>query len=221
MSPVRGVVFDMDGLMFDTERIFVQAWDAAGERMGVGKAGYMVLKTIGMSTQAAYGLWTAQFGADFDMDALRAHTRTFLDAYYRTHDIPLKPGLFEALDALKARGLALAVATSTKRAEALGHLDAAGVTGYFDELIFGDMVGRTKPDPEPYRLACQRLGLPPESCLALEDSPSGIRSAHGAGLRVAMIPDLFAPDADILGRLCARLDSLHEVPALVDQLNAQ
>jgi HAD superfamily hydrolase (TIGR01509 family) len=221
MSPVRGVVFDMDGLMFDTERVFVQAWDAVGERMGVGKAGDMVLKTIGMSTQSAYGLWTARFGEDFDMDALRAHTRAFLRAYYQTHDTPLKPGLFEALDALKARGLALAVASSTKRAEALGHLDGAGVTGYFDALIFGDMVERTKPDPEPYRRACQALGLGPEVCLALEDSPSGIRSAHAAGLRVAMIPDLYPPDADILSRLCARLDSLAEVPALIDRLDAQ
>lgn len=208
---MRAVIFDMDGLMFDTERVFFEAWDYAGEKTGIGKAGYMTLKTLGMSVAMSRDIWNKEFGEQYDEQALRRYTKEFLTKYYAEHKVPVKRGLYVLLEYLRNGGYKLAVASSSPRWEVESHLEDAGVSDYFQEIVCGDMVARSKPDPEIYRKACELLGEKPEDCIALEDSRNGILSAYRAGCRTIMVPDLWQPDEEILSMIAGKYDSLEQV----------
>ena len=191
---MTAVIFDMDGLMFDTERVFVKAWDYAGEQMGLGKTGYMVMKTMGSNTEGCNRIWREAFGEDFDLDAMWNYTREFLEDYYAKHTVTPKKGLYELLAYLKAQGCKLAVASSTKREKVEHHLTSADVRHYFDAVIGGDMVKKSKPEPDIYLKAAAELGVSSEECYALEDSRNGLLSAHAAGCKAIHVPDLWQPD---------------------------
>ncbi len=191
---MKACIFDMDGLMFDTERVFVAAWDYAGEKMGLGKTGYMVMKTMGSNTEGCNHIWREEFGADFDVTALWDHTREFLEDYYSRYTVSAKKGLYDLLAYLKREGYKLAVASSTKKEKVEHHLRSADVRQYFDAVIGGDMVEKSKPEPDIYLRAAAALGVPPEECYALEDSRNGLLSAHAAGCRAIHVPDLWQPD---------------------------
>lgn len=208
---MRAVIFDMDGLMFDTERVFVEAWDYAGEKIGIGKAGYMTLKTLGMSASMSRGLWIREFGEKYDEKELRRHTKEFLTKYYAENRVPVKKGLYVLLDYLKTRGCKLAVASSSPGWEVESHLKDAAVFDDFQVIVYGDMVSKSKPEPEIYLKACELLGEQPRECLALEDSRSGILSACRAGCPTIMVPDLWQPDGEILSVIAGKYDDLEQV----------
>ena len=194
---MKACIFDMDGLMFDTERVFVAAWDYAGEKLGLGKTGYMVMKTMGRNTEGCNQIWREEFGADFDVAALWDYTREFLEDYYSRNTVSLKKGLYELLAYLKQAGYKLAVASSTKTEKVEHHLASADVRTYFDAVIGGDMVEKSKPEPDIYLKAAAALGVPPEECYALEDSRNGLLSAHAAGCKAIHVPDLWQPDGAV------------------------
>lgn len=208
---MRAVIFDMDGLMFDTERVFIEAWDYAGEKIGVGKAGYMTLRTLGMNAAMSRELWIEEFGEKYNEQELRRHTKEFLTKYYAENPVPVKKGLYILLNYLKENGFRLAVASSSPRWEVESHLKDAAVSDYFQAVICGDMVTRSKPDPEIYLKACELLGEKPQDCFALEDSRNGILSAHRAGCRTLMVPDLWQPDGEILSVIAGKYDDLEQV----------
>ena len=191
---MKAVIFDMDGLMFDTERVFIGAWDYAGEKMGFGKAGYMCLRTLGMNTPACEQAWRDEFGADVDVKALWDYSREYLEDYYSKYAVSVKPGLYDLLTYLKCKGYRLAVASSTKREKVEKYLTSANVRQYFDAVICGDMVEKSKPEPDIYLKAAAALGVSPEECCALEDSRNGLLSAYAAGMQAIMVPDLWQPD---------------------------
>lgn len=191
---MKAFIFDMDGLMFDTERVFVGAWDYAGEKMGLGKTGYMSLRTLGMNTPACEQVWRDEFGADVDLAALWAYTREYLEDYYSKYVVTVKKGLYDLLTYLQRKGYKLAVASSTKREKVEQHLNSAHIRHYFEAVIAGDMVEKSKPEPDIYLKAAAALGVKPEECYALEDSRNGLLSAHRAGCKAIMVPDLWQPD---------------------------
>lgn len=191
---MKACIFDMDGLMFDTERVFVQAWDYAGEQLGLGKSGYMVMKTMGSNTEGCNRIWREEFGENFNVEALWRHTREYLEDYYSRNAVSPKKGLYELLAYLKDAGYKLAIASSTQRVHVERNLESANVRHYFDAVIGGDMVKKSKPEPDIYLTAAAALGIPPEECYALEDSRNGLLSAHAAGCRVIHVPDLWQPD---------------------------
>ena len=208
---MKAFIFDMDGLMFDTERVFIGAWDYAGEKLGLGKAGYMVMRTLGMNTEACNQAWRDEFGADVDIPGMWAYSREYLEDYYRRYTVSVKKGLHELLTYLKGRGYPLAVASSTKRAKVEHNLQEAGVRQYFDAVIAGDMVEKSKPEPDIYLKAAAALGVQPEDCTALEDSRNGLLSAHAAGMRAIMVPDLWQPDDTVKQFIVGPFESLLEV----------
>lgn len=191
---MKAFIFDMDGLMFDTERVFIGAWDYAGEQMGLGKAGYMCLKTLGMNTLACEQVWRDEFGEDVDVAAMWDYSREYMEAYYSKYAVSAKKGLYDLLTYLKRKGYKLAVASSTKREKVEKHLTGANVRQYFDAVIAGDMVEKSKPEPDIYLKAAASLGVRPEECYALEDSRNGLLSANSAGCKAIMVPDLWQPD---------------------------
>ena len=218
---MNAVVFDMDGLMFDTERVFVQAWDYAGEKMGIGKAGYMTIKTLGMNVESSRQVWLEEFGDCYNEEELRKYSREFRDNYYANNKVPVKKGLYVLLDYLKEQGYKLAVASSTPQWEVERHLKDAGVYDYFQTVICGDMVSKSKPEPEIYLKACEAIGVQPEEALALEDSRNGLMSAHRAGMKVIMVPDLWEADEEVKAFLWNMCHDLVEVKEFLEAQSAK
>lgn len=211
MGIIMNVIFDMDGLMFDTERVYIAAWDYAGEKLGIGKAGYMIHKTLGMSIAASYKLFKAEFGERYNQDEMRKYTKEFVQKYYDENTVPVKPGLYILLEYLKKANCPMALATSSPKWEVEKHLQDAGLMHYFSHIVCGDMVENSKPAPDIYQKACALLGANPEDCYALEDSRNGLLSAYNAGCKAIMVPDLWQPDKEILSIITAKYDDLLEV----------
>jgi len=205
---MKAFIFDMDGLMFDTERVFIGAWDYAGEKMGLGKAGYMLMRTLGVNTAACEQAWRDEFGAEVDVRAMWAYTREYMEDYYSKNAVSVKPGLRELLAYLRGEGYRLAVASSTKREKVEKNLRDTGVRHYFDAVIAGDMVERSKPEPDIYLKAAAALGVRSEDCCALEDSRNGLLSAHAAGMQAIMVPDLWQPDDTVKEFIVGPFESL-------------
>ena len=205
------VIFDMDGLMFDTERVFIDAWDYAGEKIGIGKAGYMVYKTLGMNIVAAYNVWNEEFGDRYNQEELLKYTKEFLQKYYSENKVPVKKGLYTLLDYLKQNNCKMAVASSSPKWEVEKHLKDAKIYDYFVGIVCGDMIQKSKPNPEIYLKACELLEVNPMECYALEDSKNGLLSAHRAGCKPIMVPDLWQPDDEILKIIVGKYSDLEEV----------
>lgn len=205
------IIFDMDGLMFDTERVFIKAWDYAGEKIGIGKAGFMVYKTLGMNIADSYNVWKEEFGDRYHQEELRKYTKEFLKKYYDENTVPVKPGLYCLLGFLKSKQCKMAVATSSPRWEVENHLKDAGVEDYFLGIVCGDMIEHSKPAPDIYLRACEMIGAEPKECYALEDSKNGLISAYRAGCKPIMVPDLWQPDEEIMRVIVAKYDDLEQV----------
>lgn len=205
------VIFDMDGLMFDTERVFIEAWDYAGEKMGIGKAGYMTLKTLGMNKKRSDEVWVEEFGDGYDPTLLRMYGKEYLTNYYENNKVPVKKGLYVLLDYLWEKKYRLAVASSSPRWEVERHLKDAGVFEYFETVACGDMIEKSKPEPDIYLTACKGLAVRPEFCYALEDSKSGLLSAYRAGCTPLMVPDLWQPDDETLQIVAGVFEDLEKV----------
>lgn len=213
---IKAIVFDMDGLMFDTERLTVQAWDYAGEKIGIGKMGHMVYKTLGMNIESSRKIFIQEYGDKVIEEDLTDYAREFFNNYFNEHGMPLKQGLIELLNYLKANDYKIAVATSSNKKTALNHFKRANLLEYFDVIVCGDMIKNSKPAPDIYLKASELLGFMPSECLALEDSPNGIRSAFSAGLKPVMIPDLIEPTKEIIKLLYFKLANLNEVINILD-----
>ena len=211
-----GVIFDMDGLMLDTEKLLARFWMQAAQEAGFAMSFEQVLGIRSLAAVYAKPHLQGIFGAGFDYERIRARRRELTAAYIAAHGIEKKPGLDALLAYLKATGRRIAVATATDRERTADFLGRIGVLSYFDTFICGDMVKCGKPDPEIYLTACGVLGLAPEDCMALEDSPNGIRSAHAAGCKAVMIPDLSQPDESLQLLLYACLPSLDGVITLLE-----
>lgn len=216
---MKAVVFDMDGLMFDTERVFAMAWDYVGEKMGLGKAGYMGLKTLGLNVEKSQQVWKEEFGDKYDPVIMRKLTKEFLTKYYSENKVPVKKGLYILLEYLKSAGYKLAVASSSPKWEVEDHMKEAGVLDYFDAIVCGDMVSKSKPEPDIYLKACEALQISTKNTYALEDSRNGLLSAYRAGCKVIMVPDLWQPDEEIEKILFAKMNDLEEVKEFLRRLD--
>ena len=208
---IKAVVFDMDGVMFDTERLIMKAWAYTGEKLGYGDMSQVVYKTLGLPAPSAKRVFLNIYGEDFKYDEFVAEYRKFVYEYYEEFGVPIKDGLFELLTYLKDNGYKIAVATSTSKKVALHHFDLAKVTPFLDEMVCGDMIERGKPSPDIYLKASELLGLMPNECIALEDSPNGLRAANSAGLKTIMVPDLIQPDEELSKLFHKKVNNLFEV----------
>lgn len=197
--------------MFDTERLYCQAWDYAGEKSGLGKTGYMVMKTLGTNRETGRAIWRREFGSRYNQEEIEGYTQEFFDQYYQSHPLPTKKGLRNLLCYLKEHSYLMAIASSTPRNQILEHLKETELTGFFDQIVGGDCVTRSKPDPAIYLRACELLGMKPADCYALEDSRNGLLAASSAGCRTIMVPDLWQPDEEIKSRVLAILPDLDAV----------
>jgi HAD superfamily hydrolase (TIGR01509 family) len=219
-SPIRekiapaGAIFDMDGLMLDTERPSLRAWKKAGERMGFPITEEVVFRTIGISEGAVRKVYLDAFGDDFPYLEVRAKVKQLLDEEVKREGISLRPGLLVLLDAFARMGVPLAVATSTHKERALWKLEYTGLRPRFAAFAFGDEVERGKPAPDIFLLAAERLGKNLRDCVGFEDSPAGLAGLHAAGIRSVFVKDLLEPPEETLAAVWCRAQDLAEAAAL-------
>lgn len=208
---IKAVVFDMDGILFDSERITRMMWAQAGAEYGISDVETAVRDCTGSSRPDQWAYLKKKYGADFPAKAFRERCSQLFHSYVKEHGLPLLPFAKETLCYVKEQGYRVALASSTKKDTVYQELSEAGFLPYFESITCGDEVTHSKPDPEIYRLSCQKLGVEPKSAIAIEDSPNGIRAAHAAGMNVVMVPDQIAPTEEIrllLYKLCATLDEV-------------
>ena len=204
------ILFDMDGTLFDTEKHYQWAW-----RKAIADAGYEldaseVLKLRSLGAPYNVAQFQEWFGEEVDYRAIRQE-RVDLMKDMLAHEIPLKPQVPQTLEKLRQMGYSMAVVTATAQEQAVSNLKLAGLLPFFDHVISASMVKRGKPAPDVYLYACEVLGVQPENCYAVVDSPNGVMSAHAAGCRTIMIPDLSQPDAELSRLLYRKLDTFGEL----------
>lgn len=205
---IKGAVFDMDGLMIDTEKLLVRFWREASAEHGYDMTVEHVLGIRSLSRKYAIPKLKGIFGEDFDFLSVRARRIELMNSYIDEHGFDVKKGLFELLDYLKSHSYKIAVATATDLTRATAYLNRINALEYFDAIVCGDMIKNGKPEPDIYLEASKQLELEPCECVAFEDSPNGIKSAYTAGCQTIMIPDLTQPDDEVNGMLSAVYESL-------------
>lgn len=218
---INSVIFDMDGVLFDTETISDRAWIIAAEKLGIGDIGEAVRDCVGMNSKDIEHYFRKHYGEKFPQEEFLKVSRQTMKDIISKEGLPVKKGLYEVLEFLKGNGFRIALATSTSRESTESHLKMAGIGEYFDAIVTGDTVKRGKPDPEIYRRAVQELGATEKECIAVEDSYNGIRSASRAGLKVIMIPDRLPPVPETDKLLFARLDSLNQLITFISETKAE
>ena len=208
---VRAVIFDQDGLMFDTERLSVEAWDKVGEKYGIKVDNAFFDALRGGKPDSAMRLMRELFGEAFPCEQFLAEKREYSYRQIQEKGVPVMKGLRELLVYLKDHGCKTAVATSSSSRWTEQNVKGAGLWEYFDEFTYGEMVRHAKPDPEIFYLAASRLGEEPSKCIVLEDSFNGVNGAINGGFLSVMVPDLSIPGPELVSRLTAKCDSLLDV----------
>ena len=205
------VIFDADGTLFDTETLMYEVWVEIGRDMGLTMTIPEYLHYVGLNRKAVLDVMRERIGPDFDGADFMVRCVARLSERIEEEGVPLKPGVREILELLRQKGIPVGLATSTHRVRTDRRLELCGLGEYFSAVVTGDEVSKGKPDPEIYCAVCGKLNVSPNACLAVEDSRNGILSAHHAGLKVAMIPDMVPPTAELEEIALQKFSSLLEL----------
>ena len=211
---IKAVIFDLDGTLIDTERLYRMYWPKALAHFGYDLSDERALMLRSLGRPFAPEQFKKWYGEDFDYPKVRAYRKELIEAHIAEHGVDAKPGARELAEKLAEMGITVAIATATDPERTERYLSLAGLQGIFRTIISATMVPHGKPAPDIYLYACQTLGLAPGECLAVEDAPNGVRSAYAAGCPVVMIPDQTEPDEELMPLLYARAESLSEIADL-------
>lgn len=204
---MRAVLFDMDGVIFDSERAVLAVWREIAAQRGLEGIDAVFVRCVGVNRQRTREIFLETYPAlDFGDFDKRVGTR--FRSLYDKGRLPVKPGARELLAALRERGVPLALASSTRTEAVRRELEEAGLLGCFDAVVGGDMVMRSKPDPEIFLRAASLLGAEPAESFVIEDSFNGVRAGRAGGFRTLMVPDMLPPDAEMAEKAEAILPDL-------------
>ena len=213
---IKGVLFDMDGLMFDPERLSTHGWKDTAKKLNIDLPSEFINSYKGTSAVYSKKLFKNRFGQDFDYEYARGIRTDYMNSVIEVSGVPVKKGLIELLDYLKVNHILAAVATSTSQLMGEKYLKMAGVYDYFAAVIYGDTVLNGKPEPDIYLKAAQVIGINPKDCFVLEDSPAGISAGFSAGAKVIHIPDQIVIEEDIKLKVFRIVSDLSEVIKLLE-----
>lgn len=207
----EAVVFDMDVVIFDSERAVMNCWLELAQKYDIKDIEKPYFACVGTTMTRTREIMLETYGEDFPYDEYARESSLMYHEKYDGGKLPMKPGVMELLSYLKEKGKKIALASSTRRETVTNQLRWAGIIDYFDVIICGDMVARSKPAPDIFLKACQELGVSPENTYAIEDSYNGIRAAHAGQLRPIMVPDLLEANDEMRGLAECVCDNLNEV----------
>lgn len=193
---IDAVIFDMDGTLIDTEKLNVRFWKEAGRYHGYDITDNDVLFIRSLDGKLVRKYFGDKFSG-FDFEAVREKRRELMNAYVDENGVELKPGVKEILAFLRSEGIKTAVATASRKDHAQRYLKMTGILDYFTDVVYASSVENGKPAPDVYLLASGSIGEDPKNCIAVEDSPNGVRSAFSAGCRTVFIPDLTGADEEL------------------------
>lgn len=218
MAKIQAVIFDMDGLLIDTEKYLFRFWQQAAREAGYELKREQLLQIRSLAPEYAVPKFREMMGDGFDYMAIRNRRKELMGAWLSEHGVEKKPGVEALLSWLKDHGYKRAVATATDEKRTRDYLTSIGVYDCFDRIVCAPSVPHGKPMPDVYLHACAQIGEAPERCLALEDSDNGALSAHRAGCRVVMVPDLAGPLPETERFLTGVAENLEAVIPLLEQL---
>lgn len=209
----QAVVFDMDGVIFDTERLVIEFWKEVAKKHNIPNVEHTCIQCLGTNRVRTREIFLENYGADFPFDPYRAEVTELFNTHYKGVPLPTKPGVRELLSYLQEQDIKVGLASSTAQHLVRDEIGTAGLLPYFQTLVCGDMVEHSKPAPDIFLKACEILNADPTKSIAIEDSFNGIRSAHCAGMTPIMVPDQVQPIDEI------RTLAFHVMPSLLDVLN--
>lgn len=205
------VIFDMDGVIFDSERLLLDSWKIIAQRHGIPDIEGTLRLCFGVSVDVSRQIYFDRYGPDFPLDAYKEETRAIFRQHCPNGHPPVKAGARELLTFLRDRGVPLALASSTRSQLVRSELEQAGLLSCFDVVLGGDQIARSKPAPDIFLAAAEALGAAPAQCFVIEDSFNGIRAARAAGTRPLMVPDMVPPDEEMEEKAEAILPDLDAV----------
>ena len=209
----QAVVFDMDGVIFDTERLVIEFWKEVAKKHNIPNVEHTCIQCLGTNRVRTREIFLENYGADFPFDPYRAEVTELFNTHYKGVPLPTKPGVRELLSYLQEQDIKVGLASSTAQHLVRDEIGTAGLLPYFQTLVCGDMVEHSKPAPDIFLKACEILNADPTKSIAIEDSFNGIRSAHCAGMTPIMVPDQVQSTDEI------RALAFHVMPSLLDVLN--
>ena len=215
---LKAVIFDVDGTLLDTERIYMKAWKDAAAELGYVMPDEVLQKTRAVNTKDAARIFEEEIGNGFSYQKTRPIRVRIAEEIIKRESPILKPGVTELLDMLQEKGIRVSVASSTNLQGTKEHLAESRILDRFEVVVGGDMVTKGKPNPDIFLKAAELLGLTPEECIVVEDSPAGIRAACAAGMKAVLVPDRAAITEEIIAMSDVVLSSLYEMPAYVEGL---
>lgn len=210
---INAVVFDMDGVIFDSERLVMECWKVIADKYGIENIEEACFECLGINAALTKELMKKRYGEEFPYDAYKKEMSALFHSRAAGGKLPQKKGIAELLTFLRENHIPAAVASSTRREVVIRELEEGGLLPYFDQVICGDMVKYSKPEPDIFLKACESLLVDPAEAFAIEDSYNGIRAAARAGMKPIMVPDLAEPTEEMEELACCILPSLLDVMA--------
>ena len=193
----KTVIFDLDGVIFDSEQVVRRGWQYAAQKLQLGDVDSLFLQCVGTNHIFTEQLLQKTFDAQFSYEEFRKYTREYFYQYTGAYGLPVKPGVKELMEYLKTEDYRIGLASSSTLQYILNGLRQAELIHYFDVIVSGENLQRSKPEPDIYLMACERMGVDPKDAYAIEDSYNGIRSAYRAGMHPLMVPDLLPPTEEM------------------------
>lgn len=214
---IEAVIFDMDGVIFDSERLVYQNWLELGPEYGFNSLDTVFYKIIGTNMKYTEQVFREEYGEDIPYKEFRDKARERYFEHIEIYGIPIKKGVKELLEYLKGKGYKIGLASSTSIETVTKELKMSGLYGYFDVIVGGNLIKRSKPEPDIYLTACNMLGVEPRKAIAIEDSYNGIRAAFAAKMYPIMVPDMVSANDEMIEMAYKIKSDLIEVKELIEK----
>lgn len=215
----KSIVFDMDGVIFDTETLVISCWDKVGKKYNIKNTGEVCRKCIGTNANKTAEIFKENYGKDFSYEKYSKEVSKLFHEIEDSEGIPVKKGARELLEYLRENNYKIGLASSTKIEIVTKELKDANLYNYFDTVVGGDMLKKSKPEPDIYLLACEKLNVNPKETFAIEDSFNGIKSAYRAKMKAIMVPDMLKPNEEIKEYTFKIFNDLFEVKDYLENNN--